>query len=97
MKCFERCQRENYTLFEFLPEAILKCSSPVEWPVSQPFTDVEKAVIVFVFFVVKIVLVSGPTTADAKDVQESLGFCLIAVRIVRIRFGDGASRKGVLP
>ena len=88
---------KDYTLFEFLSETILECCGPVEWPVSQTFTDVEEAVVVFMFFVVKVVVVSGPATTDAKDVKESLGFRLVPVRIVSICFGDGTPREWVLP
>jgi hypothetical protein len=49
------------------------------------------------FFVVKVVVVSGPTTTDAEDVKESLGFRLMSVRIISISFGDGTPREGVLP
>ena len=48
-------------------------------------------------FVIKVVVVSGPTTTDAKDVHESLGFRLVSVRILGISFGNGTPREGVLP
>jgi len=48
-------------------------------------------------FVIKVVVVSGPTTTDAKDVHESLGFRLVPVRILGICFGNGTPREGVLP
>ena len=75
----------------------MECCGPVKWPVSQTFTNVEKAVVVFVFFVVKVILASGPTTTDAKDVKESLGLRLMSVRIISISFGNGTPREGVLP
>ena len=87
---------ENYTLFEFPSEAILECCGPVEWPVSLTFADVEKAVVMFTFFVIEVLLVSGPTTADAKDAQESLGFRLVSVRIIGVSFSNGTSGEGVL-
>jgi len=47
-------------------------------------------------FAVKVVLVSGPTTTDAKDVKESLGLRLMSVRIVSVSFGDGTPREGCI-
>ena len=88
---------KDYALLEFLPETILECCGPVEWSVSQTFTDVEKAVVVFVFFVVKFVLASGATATDAKDVKESLCFRLMSVRIISISLCNGTAREGVLP
>ena len=88
---------KDYALFEFLPETILECCSPVEWPVSQTFTDVEKAVVVFVFFVVKFVLASSATATDAKDVKKSLCFRLMSVRIISISLCNSTAREGVLP
>jgi hypothetical protein len=88
---------KNYALFEFLSETILECCGPVEWPVSQTFTNVEKTVIMLMLFVVKVVVISGPTTTDAKDVKEPLGFRLMSVRIISISFGDGTPRERVLP
>ena len=49
------------------------------------------------FFVVKVVLVAGPITTDAKDVEEPLSFHLMSVRIISISFSDGTPREGVLP
>jgi len=43
------------------------------------------------FFVVKVVLVSDPTVTD---IQESLGFCLVSVRIFSISFGDSTQGRG---
>ena len=48
----------------------------------------------FVLFVVRLVLVSGPITTDVKDVKESLGLRLIAVRIISVSSGDGRLGKG---
>jgi len=48
-------------------------------------------------FVVKVILVSGPTETDTKDIQESLGFRLASVRTVSISFGGGGPSEGVLP
>ena len=98
MNRLERLHRMgNYTLFEFLPEAILECCGPIEWPVPQTFADIEKTMLVFMLFVVKVFLVSRPATTDAKDVQEPLGFRLMSVRIIGISFGDGAPREGIFP
>jgi len=33
---------KNYALFEFLPEFILECGGPIEWPVTQTFTNIER-------------------------------------------------------
>lgn len=88
---------KDHALFELLPEAILERCSPVKWPASQTFTDVKKVVVVFMFFVVKVVIVPRPTTTDTKDVQESLGFRLMPVRIVGVSFSNSTSRERVLP
>jgi len=48
-------------------------------------------------FVVEVVLISRPTTTDAKDVQEPLSFSPVSVMIVGICFSDGTPREGVLP
>ena len=88
---------ENDRLFKFFPEAVLECCCPIKRPVPQTLTDIEKAVLVFMFFVVKVFIVSRPTTANTKDVQEPFGFCLMPVGIVGIGFSNGTSRKGVLP
>ena len=61
----------------------------MKWPVPQSFDDVEKTVLAFVFFVVEVTLIS------VQDVQGPRSFHLVAVRIVSIGFGDGASREGV--
>ena len=87
---------ENDTLFKFLPEAILERRGPIKRPVTQTFTDIEQAMLVFMLFVVEVIVVSRPTAANTEDVQEPLGFRLVPVRIVSISFGDGAPREGVL-
>jgi len=69
----------------------------MEWQVSRSLANVERAVIVFMSFVVSVVLVSSPTTTDAKDIHESLGLRLLSVRIVSTSFDDDTSREGVLP
>ena len=88
---------ENDKLFKFLPEAVLECRCPIKRPVSQTLTNIEKAVLVFMFFIVKIVIVSGPTTANTKDVQEPFSFRLVSVGIVGVGFSDSTSREWVLP
>ena len=45
---------------------------------------------------VEVVLVSRPTAANSKDVQEPLGFRLLPARVVSVGFGDGTSRELVL-
>jgi len=88
---------ENDALLELPPEAILERCGPVKGPVPQTFTDVEKPVIVFMFFVVEVILISRPTTTDAKNVQEPLSFSPVSVMIVGICFSDGTARERVLP
>ena len=87
---------ENDILFKFLPEAIPERRFPIKRPVTQTFTDIEQAMLVFMLFVVEVVVVSRPTATNMKDVQEPFGFRLVPVRIVSIGFGDGAPREGVL-
>jgi len=48
------------------------------------------------FFVVEVVLISRPSTTDAKDVQEPLSISSVTVMVVIIGFGDGATREGIL-
>ena len=87
---------ENNILFKFLPKAIPECCGPIKRPVSQTFTDIKQAMLVFMLFIVEVVVVSCPTATNMKDVQEPFGFCLVPVRIVSIGFNDGAPREGVL-
>jgi hypothetical protein len=86
----------NYALPEFHPETGLECCGPVEWPASRSFTNIEKAI------VIKAVLVSGPTTTDAGDVRKSLGFRLMSVGFVFLRWyaqgmGSPARNRKHLP
>ena len=97
MKRLERYKRWNHRLFEFLPETILECCGPIKRPVPQTLTNIEKAVLVFMFFVVKVFLVPRPAAANTKDVQEPFGFRLMPVGIIGIGFSDGTSREWVLP
>ena len=46
---------ESDSLFKYLPEAILKSYGPIKWPTPLTFTDIGKAVLVFVVFIVKVV------------------------------------------
>jgi hypothetical protein len=89
-------QIENCALFRFLPETTLECCSLVEWQVSQTSTNVEKAMVVSMSFVVKFIPVSGPTTTDAEDINRFLGFRHMSVGITSKSFGDGTSREGIL-
>lgn len=86
---------ENDPLFEFLAETILaQHCGPIKRPVPHTSTSVEKAVLVFIFFVVEVVPVSRPTTANAKGVLESLIFRLVPLRVVNIGFGYGVQGRG---
>ena len=62
----------------------------------QTFTNIEQAAAVFVFFIVKVVIFSGTTTTDAKDVKQLLGFRLMSMRIIGVSFGDSTPGEGVL-
>jgi uncharacterized membrane protein len=88
---------ENDALFKFLSETVLERCGPIKWPIPQTFADVKKVVVVFMFFVVKVVLVSRPTTTNTKDVHEPLGFRLMSMRLISVSFGDCASGERVLP
>ena len=88
---------KNYALFEFLPETVLECCGLVEWPVSQTFADIENAVVMFVFFVVKVAFASSAIVTDVKGVKVSPGFRLMSMRIINLGFGNGMHKEGVLP
>jgi len=84
------------THFSSSPEAISERCSPIRRLIPQALTDVEKTVIVFMFFAV-VVLISRPTTTDAKDVQGLPGFGFVPVMVVCIWFRDGMPRERVPP
>jgi hypothetical protein len=84
-------------LLELIPEAILQRRGPIKRCVPQAFTYIEKAVIMFMILVIKVIIISSPSATNAKDIHKPLGLRFMSVWIISVSFGDGTPREGILP